>query len=57
MLAPGIDMMAPMIQVPCLGVVPYTRVVIDDEDSVTERWYGRQEGAVTISAVDRKSVV
>lgn len=56
LLQPGIDMMAPMIQVPCLGVVPYTRVVIDDEDSVTERWYGRHEGAVTIGVVRLRHV-
>ncbi|MCH4072217.1 cobyric acid synthase [Pseudoramibacter sp.] len=56
LLKPGIDMMAPMLHVPCLGVVPYTRVVIDDEDSVTERWYGKHNGQITIGIVRLRHV-
>lgn len=57
LLKPGIDMMAPMIgDVPCLGVVPYTRVIIDDEDSVTDRWYGSHEGAIKIGVVRLRHV-
>ena len=56
LLKPGIEMMDPMHHVPCLGVVPYTRVVIDDEDSVTERWYGTHEGQIKIGVVRLRHV-
>lgn len=51
LLKPGIDMIEEKVGVPCLGVIPYTRLVIDDEDSVTERWHEKKEGAVTIGVV------
>ncbi|MEG0494726.1 MAG: cobyric acid synthase [Eubacterium sp.] len=51
LLKPGITMIEEKVGVPCLGVVPYERLVIDDEDSVTERWYDEHEGAVTIGVV------
>ncbi|MBQ2545631.1 MAG: cobyric acid synthase [Clostridia bacterium] len=36
-LAPGLDMLYDLVKVPCAGVVPYVRVDIDDEDSLSER--------------------
>jgi adenosylcobyric acid synthase len=36
-LQPGIDMFYEKVKVPCLGVVPYMKLAIDDEDSVTHR--------------------
>ena len=36
-LAPGLDMLRDLVKVPCAGVVPYTRIDIDDEDSLSER--------------------
>lgn len=37
-LRPGIDMFYEKIQIPCLGVVPFMDLAIDDEDSVTTRF-------------------
>jgi len=51
LLRPGIEMIEEKIGIPCLGVIPYTRLVIDDEDSVTERWHEKKEGAITIGVV------
>lgn len=51
LLKPGIEMIEEKIGVPCLGVIPYTRLVIDDEDSVTERWDEKREGVITIGVV------
>ncbi len=51
LLQPGIDMIEEKVGVPCLGVVPYTRLIIDDEDSVTERWHEKRDGAITIGVV------
>ncbi|MEG0379343.1 MAG: cobyric acid synthase, partial [Eubacterium sp.] len=51
LLKPGIEMIEKMVNVPCLGVIPYERLVIDDEDSVTERWDEKREGVITIGVV------
>lgn len=51
LLEPGIKMIEEKVGVPCLGVIPYTRLVIDDEDSVTERWDEKREGVITIGVV------
>ena len=37
-LKPGIEMLEDIIKVPVLGVIPYTKLNIDDEDSLTERF-------------------
>jgi adenosylcobyric acid synthase len=51
-LQPGIDMFYERIKVPCLGVVPYMKMAIDDEDSVTSRFESRRgtsdEDSVTL---------
>ncbi len=51
LLQPGIDMIEEKVGIPCLWVIPYTRLVIDDEDSVTERWTEKKEGVITIGVV------
>ncbi len=51
LLQPGIEMIEEKVGVPCLGVVPFTRLIIDDEDSVTERWNEKRDGAITIGVV------
>ena len=38
LLQPGIDMLEDIIKVPVLGVVPYSDLNIEDEDSVTDRF-------------------
>ena len=42
-LKPGIKMIEDIIHVPVLGVIPYTKLSIDDEDSVSEKLSGRNE--------------
>lgn len=37
-LAPGLDILEELCGVPVVGVMPYTHVDIDDEDSLTERF-------------------
>lgn len=37
-LKPGIKMIEEIIKVPVLGVIPYEKLYIDDEDSVTEKF-------------------
>lgn len=37
-LQPGIDMFHEKLPIPCLGVIPFMKMAIDDEDSVTERF-------------------
>jgi adenosylcobyric acid synthase len=37
-LKPGLQMLEDIIKVPVLGVVPYTRLSIEDEDSLAERF-------------------
>ncbi len=36
-LAPGLDMLYDLVKVPCAGVIPYVKLDIDDEDSLSER--------------------
>ena len=36
-LQSGLDMLYDLVKVPCVGVVPYTQVDIDDEDSLSRR--------------------
>lgn len=47
-LMPGIDMLEDMGKVPVVGIVPYLQVDIDDEDSLSERFSGKE----TIGLVD-----
>ena len=44
LLTPGIRMIEDKISIPCLGVMPYRRFRIDDEDSVADRIAAQKEG-------------
>ncbi|MCX7746414.1 MAG: cobyric acid synthase [Clostridia bacterium] len=51
-LKPGIKMLEDIIRVPVLGVIPYTRLNIEDEDSLTERFNQRtHEGDMDIAVI------
>jgi adenosylcobyric acid synthase len=52
-LRPGLKQLEDIIHKPVLGVVPYLRLDIDDEDSLSERFYAKQEGALVDIAVIR----
>jgi adenosylcobyric acid synthase len=52
-LEPGLRQLEDLIHKPVLGVIPYLRLDIDDEDSLSERFYSKQEGALTDIAVIR----
>ena len=56
-LAPGLTMLFDLVKVPCAGVVPYTRVDIDDEDSLSDRLTagGRKEIDVAVIRLPRIS--
>lgn len=49
-LKPGLDMLYDIIKIPVLGVVPYTRIDIEDEDSLAERF--RKENAKKTGEID-----
>ncbi len=51
LLEPGIDTIVEKLGIPCLGVMPYSRLIIDDEDSVTDRWTEKQAGAITVGVM------
>lgn len=42
-LEPGIEMLEEKVGVPCVGVLPYVKVDVDDEDSVSDRINTHQE--------------
>jgi adenosylcobyric acid synthase len=52
-LRPGLGQLEAIIHKPVLGVIPYLRLDIDDEDSLSERFYTKQEGALLDIAVIR----
>jgi len=51
LLMPGIKMLEDKINIPCLGVVPYIDINIDDEDSVTTRFTKKDSGDVTVGVI------
>ncbi len=51
LLKPGIQMIEEKVNKPCLGVVPFMDIRIDDEDSVTERFARKTAGQITISVI------
>lgn len=51
LLEPGIKMLEDMIKIPCLGVVPYFRLNIDDEDSVTTRFDQESEKEIVLGVI------
>ncbi len=51
-LKPGLRMLAELVEVPVLGVVPYLKLDIDDEDSLAERLVSKRgQGAVDIAVI------
>lgn len=52
-LKPGIKMLEDIINTPCLGIVPYLKVDIDDEDSLSEKLVKKQNNALIDIAVIR----
>ncbi len=44
LLESGLTQLEELVNIPVLGVVPYLQVQIDDEDSVTERFWQRKSG-------------
>lgn len=52
LLTPGLEMLENITKVPVLGVVPYMRVDIDDEDSLSERLAGSKgSGLIDIAVI------
>ncbi|WDV48251.1 cobyric acid synthase [Clostridiaceae bacterium M8S5] len=50
-LMPGVKMIEEKIGIPCLGVIPYMNLNIDDEDSVTERFKDKGNGDINIGVI------
>ncbi len=52
-LRPGLAMLEKLIRIPVLGVIPYTRIEIDDEDSLSQRLEQRNTPVLVDIAVIR----
>lgn len=50
-LNPGIKMLEKKINIPCLGVLPYTQLNIDDEDSISTRFSNKKENDINIGVI------
>ncbi len=50
-LDPGIQMLEEKGQKPVVGVLPYIQVMIDDEDSLSERLNQKEEGIINLGVV------
>lgn len=51
LLKPGIDMFKEYLTIPCVGVVPWSDIRVDDEDSVTERFTKKEAAPIIIGVV------
>lgn len=51
LLQPGIDMFKEHLDIPCLGVVPWSDIRVDDEDSVTDRFSKKEEAPILVGVV------
>ncbi len=51
LLQPGIDMMKDKMDVPFVGTVPYCKLDLDDEDSLSGRFEKKEAGLVDIAAI------
>ena len=51
LLEPGIEMFYERLPIPCLGVIPFEPIAVDDEDSVTERFVSRNRSPIQIGVV------
>ena len=51
-LEPGLEMLEERSQIPVVGVTPFIQVQLEDEDSLSERFNGKQEiGAIDIAVI------
>lgn len=50
-LKPGIDLFYEKLPIPCLGVIPYMKLNIDDEDSVTTRFDRKEDSPIVIGII------
>ncbi len=50
-LQPGVDMLRDLMPVPCIGVVPYMNLKIDDEDSLSSVFQNTSSGDLDIAVV------
>lgn len=50
-LDPGITMLTKRGQIPVMGVIPYMRLQLEDEDSLSERLDRKEEALITIGVV------
>lgn len=51
-LGPGLTMLEEITHKPVAGVIPYTYLDIDDEDSLSERFYGKKgKGPINIAVI------
>lgn len=51
-LDPGITMLEERCGIPVVGVTPYMQIEVEDEDSLTERFHGKQEvGLIDIAVI------
>jgi len=51
LLEPGLEMLRELTGKPVAGVLPYLKVDIDDEDSLSERFAGKGAGALEIAVI------
>ena len=52
----GLDMLYDLVKVPCAGVVPYTYIDIDDEDSLSERLTAGERKEIDIAVISLPSI-
>lgn len=52
-LKPGLDMLEQLINIPIGGVIPYMNIDVDDEDSLSQRFYNKNKNCVIDIAVIR----
>lgn len=50
-LDPGVEMLTERAEIPVVGVLPYIRVSIDDEDSLSSRLTSSQKGIINIVVI------
>ncbi len=50
-LNPGVKMLEDKSKIPVAGVVPYMKIALEDEDSLTTRFDNRGQGAVDIAVI------
>lgn len=51
LLDPGIEILEKKGGIPVTGVIPYMEIMLEDEDSLTERFAKREEGVVDLAVI------